>query len=242
MSDIFQIASIGMFDSSRRLEAISHNAANAASPGYRSQVVSGSSFDALLAAGDLAGVSTLTPDTTGLQTGVNLQRGALSVTGRSLDVAIDADNAYFAVTDGAQTWLTRAGAFRIGQDGALLGAGGLHVVGTGGDIRLPSSDVTVEADGRITFQGTAVAALQLFRPSDGSSLIAAQGSLLTAPAGVQPAEGARVRGGTLEGSNTDSAHEMINLMTVARQFEALSHLTQGYDEVLGRTIERLGET
>jgi flagellar basal-body rod protein FlgF len=240
MNDILQIASIGMLDSTQRLEAISQNAASASLPGYRSHVVGGRSFDAALAAGELADDASV-PQGAAARTGVNLKRGAVSVTGRALDVAIDTDNAYFALTDGIQTWLTRSGAFRIGENDTLLGDGGLRVVGTGGDIRLPSSDVTVEADGRITLQGTTVATLQLFRPSEGGVLLAAQGALLSAPSGVQPAEAVRLQGGTLEGSNTDSAHEMINLMALARQFEALSHLTQGYDQVLGRAIERLGE-
>lgn len=241
MSDIFSIASIGMQGSTRRLETISQNAASASLPGYRSHVVNGNAFDAVLAADDLVSAAEPTMTDSSMATGVNLQRAALTVTGRALDVAIDADNAYFALTDGSQTWLTRAGAFHLGDGDTLLGEGGLRVVGTGGDIRLPASDVTVEADGRITYQGTTVAVLQLFKPGEGSTLTAAQGTLLTATGDIQPAEGARLRGGALEGSNTDTAHEMINLLTVTRQFEALSRLTAGYDEVLGRAIERLGD-
>ena len=49
----------------------------------------------------------------------------------------------------------------------------------------------------------------------------------------------RVRSGELEGSNTDSTTEMIGLMMIARQFESLTHVVQGYDGVLGRAIEKL---
>jgi flagellar basal body rod protein FlgG len=240
MTDIFQIARIGLFDGDQRLQAISQNAANASLPGYRSRVVSGRAFDALLNSagtdtpGEIESAGSLSP-------GVNLQRGGLLATGRALDVAIDADNAYFGLTDGTQTWLTRAGGFHIDANGTLLGERGLRVVGAGGDIRLPTGDVTVEADGRITFQGTTVATLQLLKPNDPTALQAATGSLLLAPSGTEVAVGVRLRGGALEASNTDSAHEMINLMAVARQFEAMSHLAQGYDEVVGRAIEKLGE-
>jgi flagellar basal body rod protein FlgG len=172
-----------------------------------------------------------------------LQPGALMTTGRPLDLAIDADDLFFALTDGTQTWLTRSGSFRLNADSVLVGERGLRVVGTDGDVRLPSSDVTVDADGRIAQQGMTVATLQLFRPNDRTSLAAAPGSLLTASAGVQPAEAgaSRVRSGTLEGSNTDAASEMVGLMTLARQFESLVRVVQGYDGVLSRAIEKLAE-
>jgi flagellar basal-body rod protein FlgF len=60
---------------------------------------------------------------------------------------------------------------------------------------------------------------------------------------VQPAEAGvgRVRGGTLEASNTDATREMLGLMALSRQFESLTHVVQGYDQVLGRAIQKLGE-
>lgn len=237
MNDILQIAGIGMLEGNQRMQAISQNATSASLPGYRSRVMAGRTFaDALTAVvpGDVAEVPDVLPN-------VNLQRGAEIATGRPLDVAIEADDAYFALTDGTQTWLTRAGSFHVDAGGGLIGERGLRVIGADGEIHLPAADVTVEADGRLTVEGTTVATLQLQKPNDGSRLVAAQGTLLTAQGGTQPAVGVRLRSGTLEGSNTDSAHEMIELMGVARQFEALSRLSQGYDQVLGRAIERLGE-
>ncbi len=233
MSDIFQIAGIGMFEGKQRLEAISVNAASASLPGFRRHVVAGRAFDAALANTGAAASPPL----------VDLRPGALLATGRALDVAIDADDSFFALTDGAQTWLTRAGSFHVDPNGVLVGEGGLRVVGEQGDIRLPGGDVVVGADGSITHDGVVVAALQLFAPADPASLRAAQGSLLESPDGMLPVEGAgrRVRGATLEASNTDAGREMLSLMTVSRQFEALSRVLQGYDELLGRTIQKLGE-
>lgn len=240
MTDLFQIASIGLLEGNQRLQIISENAANSSLPGYRSRVFPGRAFDALLNSTG-ADTESLIESAASLSVGVNLQRASLQMTGRALDVAIDADNAYFALTDGTQTWLTRAGGFQLDASGTLLGERGLRVVGAGGDIRLPAGDVTVEADGRITYQGTTVATLQLFKPTDPTTLQAGTGSLLFTPSGTEVVAGARLRGGALEGSNTDPTHEMINLLAVARQFEAMSHLAQGYDEVLSRAIEKLGE-
>jgi flagellar basal body rod protein FlgG len=245
VSDIFQIAAVGMLEGKERLEAISQNAANASLPGYRRQVVSGHSFNAaLLNAAPTDSASLATIDTTQrIAHQVNLRRGATLSTGRALDVSIDPDDLFFALTDGTHTWLTRGGAFRIDDGGVLVGERGLRVVGTqGGDVHLPSSDVQVEADGKITHQGETVAALQLFRPAAGSSLFAASGALLEAPAGVEPAEqsAVRMRGGMLEASNTDNTREMLGLIELSRQFEGLSRVLQSYDEMLGRAIEKIG--
>jgi flagellar basal-body rod protein FlgF len=236
MNEILQITSVGMLEGNRRMEAIGQNATSASLPGYRSHVISGKTFAeafSRLTPGDVADVRDVTPS-------VNLQRGAEIATGRPLDVAIEADDAYFALTDGTRTWLTRAGAFHVDASGRLIGEGGLRVMGVDGEINLPAANVTVETDGRLTLDGTIVATLQLQKPNASSRLVAAQGTLLMAQGGTQPAVGAGLRSGALEGSNTDSAHEMIDLMGVARQFEALSRLSQGYDEVLGKAIERLG--
>lgn len=245
MSDIFQIAAVGMLEGKERLEAISQNAANASLPGYRRQVVSGHAFNAALASAASTDSATLATIDTAQRVAhqVNLRRGATIATGRALDVSIEPDDLFFALTDGTSTWLTRGGGFRLNDDGVLVGERGLRVVGAqGGDVRLPSIDVQVQADGKIVHQGEAVAALQLFRPAEGSSLLAASGALLQAPGGVEPAEQGttRVRGGMLEASNTDNTREMLSLIELSRQFEGLSRVLQNYDEMLGRAIEKLG--
>jgi flagellar basal-body rod protein FlgF len=227
MSDIFQIANIGLIDARQRVEAVSMNAASASLTGYRRHVVAGRSFDAALAAQQ-----------------VDLTPGALVATSRPLDLAVETDGAFFALTDGTQTWLTRAGQFRLNEDGMLVGERGLHVIGAQGDIRLPGTDLLqVGADGRITHDGVVVGTVQLFKPLDRAALQAAAGSLLLAPAGAEPlaAEAVRIRSGALEASNTDAGREMLSLMTLSRQFESLSRVLQSYDDLLGRTIQKLGE-
>lgn len=234
MSDIYQIANIGMLEGKQRLEAISLNAASASLTGYRRHVVVGRSFDAALAAAPMADAPSQR---------VDMRPGAMVVTERALDLAIDGEDAFFALTDGEHTWLTRAGAFRVNEEGVLVGERGLQVVGQQGEVRLPSSNVVVEPDGRITYQGVAAGWLQLFRPSEPNSLRPGPGSLLSAPLGQEPIEmgSARVRSRSLEASNTDAGLEMIGLMSLSRQFESLSRVVQSYDELLGRAIQKLGE-
>jgi len=240
MNDILQIAAVGMLSGNQRLETISRNAASASLPGYRRQVLDGQAFAALIA--EPESTNSVAPVDRRSLSKLDLRTGEMIATSRALDVAIDGDDAFFALTDGEQTWLTRAGALHLDGAGTLVGERGLRVVGAAGDIRLPTEDVQIEADGRITHEGQVIAALQLFAPANPRSLRAAHGTLLQA-SDIQPIEAstARIRSGMLEASNTDSAREMLSLMTLSRQFEGLAQLMQGYDAALSRAIEKLGQ-
>lgn len=173
---------------------------------------------------------------------VDLRPGEPIATGRALDLAIEGDDLFFALTDGVRTWLTRAGAFRLDADGVLVGEGGLRVVGRDGDVRLAREDVDVRRDGQILHEGVAVAALQLFRPAERAALRAAGGTLLSAAGGVLAAEpgAGRLRSGFLEASNADAARELVGLVALTRQFESLARVGQGYDDMLGRAIAQFG--
>ena len=50
-----------------------------------------------------------------------------------------------------------------------------------------------------------------------------------------------VRAGFLESSNSDGLKEMTGVMATLRHYESVIRLLQGYDELLGRTISKLGE-
>ncbi len=52
---------------------------------------------------------------------------------------------------------------------------------------------------------------------------------------------ARVRQGALENSNVTSAREMVELMQTMRHFESMQRIAQGYDELLGVAIHKLGD-
>jgi flagellar basal-body rod protein FlgF len=242
MSDIFSITGIGMLDGQKRLEAVSQNAANASTPGYRRQVAASrtaaQSFDAALAN---AGAADVPQASTRTSRGVDLREGGLISTGRPLDVAIDGGEHYFGLSDGQRVWLTRAGSFRIDGEGYLVGERGLRVQGANGDVQLSHGDVEVRADGSIAREGVVLASLQLFKPGAGSAAEPGRGSLIGF-AQTQPVErGAKVRSGFLEGSNSSANTEVLGLVALTRQYESLVRITQGYDEALGKTIQRLGE-
>jgi flagellar basal-body rod protein FlgF len=239
MSDIYGIVGVGLVDGQQRLEAASLNAAHASTPGYRRQVAasraSAQAFEAALAAGDEAAAPRRTR-------GVDLREGQLVGTARALDVAIDGAEGFFGLSDGQRVWLTRAGSFRIDADGLLVGEGGLRVQGSHGDIALEPGEVEIRADGRLVRDGVTLATLKLFRPAAGAALEPGRGSLLAAAGGIEALDTpVRLRSGFVESSNAAANNEVLGLVALTRQVESLVRVTQGYDDVLGRTIQRLGE-
>ena len=241
MNDLYGIARIGFDQCRHRLEAIGLNAANAARPGYRRQFA----LDVAAAPAASGGVGARTTSAASAGEGgrpVDLRPGAPMGTGRALDLAIENEELFFALTDGERTWLTRAASFRLDAEGVLVGERGLRVVGRDGEIRLDGEDVEIRRDGQIVRDGIVLGALQLFRPNDRSSLRSAGGALLSAASGEHAVEAGngRLRSGFLEGSNAEPARDLVELVALTRQFESLARVTQGYDELLGRAIQQLG--
>jgi flagellar basal-body rod protein FlgF len=269
MGDLLGILRLGLDAGRQRLEAIGLNASNAARPGYRRAfALDAVTLDApagrpvalaaevpAAAAAARAGGAAPGPqaapaarighgdlDLRATERAVDLRPGEPIATGRALDLAIEGDDLFFALTDGVRTWLTRAGAFRLDADGVLVGENGLRVVGRDGEVRLAAEDVDIQRDGQVLHEGVAVAALQLFRPAERAALRAAGGTLLSAAGGVLAAEpgAGRLRSGFLEASNADAARDLVELVALTRQFESLARVGQGYDELLGRAIAQFG--
>jgi flagellar hook protein FlgE len=138
----FQQGLSGLNASSKNLEVIGNNVANANTIGAKS---SRAEFGDMYA-------SALTGNNIGI--GVNLQavtqqftQGNISTTSSPLDIAING-NGFFEVTNGNQTMYTRNGQFQADKDGYITSSAGLKLVG------YPAS-----ADG--TIQPGAASALQL---------------------------------------------------------------------------------
>ncbi|MCW7540883.1 flagellar hook basal-body protein [Aquabacterium sp. A7-Y] len=241
MSDVFAIVQIGLQAGQERLHAISGNAANATLPGYRRQVAAAATFAGQFAAQGAQTVATQAAPQ--MRRGVDLRAGQLMASGKPLDLAIEGDRGFFALSDGQQLFLTRAGSFRVDAEGYLVGERGYRVQGSTGDIRLGSSDVSVRETGEIVHEGDVQAVLQLFAPAEDAQLSPGQGSLLSVSGGLTPVDSSRValRSGFVEASNSGGPQDMLALMALTRQYESLVKVTQGYDEVLGRAIQKIGE-
>ncbi|SFV16674.1 flagellar hook-basal body protein [Pseudoduganella namucuonensis] len=234
--DVMKIAAAGMQRDLQKMEGISQNVANVLTPGYKRQIFTAQAFVQQVDQG-----LRLAEAAAGLKS-IDASQGTLRQTGNPQDVAIEGDG-YLEVATPDGPRYTRQGALRVDNAGRLVGAGNLPVMGLGGEIALAGGAFTIDAQGQVR-QGDRIAGrLKVVRFADAGQLqpvgggMYAQGAAGFAADGLEP----RVRAGHQENSNVDSAREMVGLAETVRHFEALHRIAQGYDEVLGNTIRKLGE-
>ena len=226
-----------------RMERVAMNIANAQTAGYKREVVTATPFAARV--DDAARPVAVHTD----------QRpGTLKRTGASLDVAL-AGPGWFEVATPQGVAYTRQGHFRQDAQGRVVTQQGHPVLGVGGEIVLSAAVPGIDAAGRI-FEGAGAAdgaARTGAAPSaqlkvvqfDGATAMHRLGDGLFRLQGepVHSAEGAvQVRQGFLENSNVSHMHEMVRLLETVRHMESLQKVALSYDEMLGTSIRKLGET
>ncbi len=204
----------------QRQDGLTHNLANANTPGFRADEVA---FRAVPVRGDGASTRVVSLEATA---GYDAKAGALQSTGRDLDVAVRG-NGWLAVQapDGGEAY-TRHGGLEISADGTLVSHSGLPVVGEGGSLNVPpGSQVSIGADGTVSARsGNApaqvVGRLKLVNPPANELRKGIDGLMHTAsgdPAEADPA--VRVVSGALEGRNVNVVASMVGMIAAARQYE-----------------------
>lgn len=245
MPDLLSVVSVALQADQNRLEQVSLNAANASTPGYRRGSIASLAFDQVMSRTQQDGAASAQglPPAPVLQRTIDFTPGALTQTGSPLDVAVEGDG-FIALTDGQRRWLTRTASLSVNASGELTGPRGLRVVSDAGELRPGTEqEIAIQADGSVLVGGRAIGRIQILRPDNAQTLSSQEGVLFEV--GDQVTESAVgkavLRPGFLEGSNTHHLKEMLGVMETVRHFESLIRLAQGYDEVMGRTIQKLGE-
>lgn len=211
-------------------ESVAHNLANVSTTGYkaaehrlRAVPVISEALPTRAFVTDASVVDDLTP-------------GPLMQTGRSLDVAVQGKG-WIAVQapDGSEAY-TRNGNLSISPEGQLQTKSGLAVVGDGGPIAIPpDNNISVAHDGTITATpasgavntATPVARIKLVNPPE-ADLVRGDDGLFRLKSG-EPADtdpSVVAAGGYLEGSNVNTAEQMVRMISLARQFEMQTRLIQ----------------
>lgn len=247
MSDAMSVVFSALRADQSRLEQTSLNAANAATPGYKRASLVALSFNQVLDAQQQSSSDAnvrWAPSAYALNKVTDFSAGALQQTGRALDVAVEGQG-FISLTNGTQTWLTRTASLQVDEHGDLVGPKGLRVVGVQGDLRPGGDkDLAISANGELVRGDQVFGRIRLVSPVDESGLSTADGVLFESSQDkLQDAavDQGVIRSGFLEGSNTSNLKEMLGVMESVRHFESLIRLAQGYDEVLGKAIQKLGE-
>ena len=201
----------------------SHNLANATTTGFREQI---NQFRAVPVQGAILPTRTFVVDAT---TGSNHASGAIQHTGRELDVAIQGEG-WLAVqaADGSEAY-TRNGSLKMDENGLLLTRDGFAVQSDSGPLSIPpGSSLAVAADGTISLlpEGsqptglTTIGRLKMVNPP-AADLVRGDDGLFRLksgePAAADPA--VSLLSGALETSNVNVVDAMVNMISLARQFD-----------------------
>ena len=202
---------------------VAHNLANASSSGYRAQE---HKFRAVPVQGEGLPTRSFVVDASVKDV---FDQGPMAFTGRALDVAVQGKGWIAVQTPDGKEAYTRAGSLDVNANGQLQTKTGLNVVGEGGPITIPpDSRIAIAPDGTISVVPTfgvpntvnTVGRLKLVNPEEAQLERGADG-LFRQKNGQPAALDANVRLATetLEGSNVNVVDTMVNMISLARQFE-----------------------
>jgi len=179
--------------------------------------------------------------------------GTAEQTSNPLDMAIEGDGFFQIQMPIGETRYSRAGSFRLDNQGQIVTPDGFPVVP---NLVIPqgidTTRITVGSDG--TIQGTptgsdaaptTIGQLQIATFLNPAGLSSEGSNLYSATAASGPAQQAPpgtlgygiIRGGSLEGSNVEVVTELISLISAQRAYEINSRAIRAGDEMLSTSVD-----
>jgi flagellar basal-body rod protein FlgF len=240
MDRLIYTAMTGASQALEQQAVVANNLANVSTTGFRAQLAAFRSVP--LGFGDGTKINNDTTRTFVLSStpGADFVPGPIEQTGNPLDVAIESAGWLSVQTADGNEAYTRAGNMHVDQNGRLVTANNLPVLGNGGPISVPQgANVTIGKDGTISAlmpgdPPTAVAVidqLKLVNPNPSTLTRGDDGLFRTAdgrPANADPT--VSVASGALEGSNVNPVAAMVAMIDNARQFQMQTKLLTTADQ------------
>lgn len=161
--------------------------------------------------------------------------GVIRQTGNVLDLAIEGDGFFVIDTpDGAR--YTRSGNFILDASKTLTTVDGHMVMGDGGPIILEEGKIAVDADGRVSVNGSEVNKVKIVNFEKPYTLTKDQNNMFIG-SGEQTAEAYKVLQGAVELSNVNSVKEMAAMISVLRGYESYQKVMTTMDETSAKANE-----
>lgn len=223
MDRVIYVAMTGAREVTRQQAAVSHNLANIATHGFKQEL---NVFRALPVVGEGAKTRAFVLETTPR---TDFTPGTVQQTGRPLDVALRGPG-WIAVQDAnGQEAYTRMGHLQVSQNGIMQTTNGLNVLGDAGPLAVPpDQDILIAKDGTVStvpiglgLNAVAIAGrIKQVNPTE-TDLVRGEDGLFRQKSGEAAIADANVTliSGALETSNVNPAEAMVNMVSLARQFE-----------------------
>jgi flagellar basal-body rod protein FlgG len=216
-------------------EMIANNLANATTPGFKAQRAFRSLLKAAVSLGGQADESGT------VEAYTSFTQGPIEHTHRNLDMAINGEG-FFAVDTPYGERYTRSGSFTLTQGGLLATQAGDPVLGAGGPIPISGHNLSVTPDGKVVVDGEEVDTLRIVTFAD-PGLLVREGNMY-ASVGESGVEAdmtqTEVIHAALERSNVSPVDEMVEMISIHRNFEAGQRAIKLQDESARRLIDRSG--
>lgn len=235
-------AASGMMMQADAQEVIAHNLANVATPGYRRRHATAATFpralDAAVGRNRPAQTGRLHGGVETQQVSVDFHAGALRPTERAFDLALRGDG-WFALLTAQGMRYTRDGRFRLNAEQQLVGLDGDPVMGTGGPITLPSSDLSVDGNGQVFSDGHVAGQLFIAAFDDPAQLQPTGPGQFAASVGPRESTSTEVVQGHLEQPNFAPVTELVRMISGYRLYEANQRALTMQDGTLDALLNRV---
>lgn len=245
----------GMANEQKRLDIISNNIANSATVGYKKESVTNQSFDDVLTI-KIRDASVAYQDrvigdmSLGVKIGevyTDYGQGSLRDTGNTYDLAIEGKG-FFGMNvmdrNGVETTkYTRDGAFKRTVDGYIVDVDGNHLQSENGNLQIPTnvSEVSIGTDGSVFGDGQYIDKIILTDFEDYDYLKKFGNNMYEAVDGATMIDSAGlIHQGFTEQSNINVVHEMVQMITITRAYEANQKVIQTVDGMLDNAVNSVG--
>lgn len=174
-------------------------------------------------------------------------QGSIQSTNRPLDLAISGDG-YFTLTEGTNTYYTRAGNFYLDESGKLVNSSGLNVKpnisipANAQSFSIDSAGVVSYVDNTGNLQTAGTLEITIFANPDGLEKFGDNLFIETQNSGAPQATSAgnggsgKLMAGALEMSNVDLSEEFTEMIVAQRGFQANTRIITTSDEILQELV------
>ncbi len=244
----------GMLNEQYRMDIMSNNLANADTTGFKKEGSTSQAYDEVMAVKikDLSENPNVPKRLGNMSLGVKIgetftdfSQGSLRITENPYDLALGGDgffNIEFTNKSGeTSTKYTRDGGFTLTKEGWLVTKDGDYVLGEAGKIQLntTAASTVIDRAGNIYQDGNLAASLKITEFEDTNYLTHYGETMWDAKEGAvsHDAEDANIYQGYLEMSNANVVKEMVNMITISRQYEANQKMITTFDDTLAQSME-----
>lgn len=247
-------AALGMQNQQTRLEVTANNMANASTKGFkRSGVFERNLIDARANFYNTKGDVEQNDPPIGSY--VDYSAGAFEQTDNPLDLAIDGDGFFLLKDEEGKDFLTRAGNFKINEEGVVVSFDGKKLQGTNGDIVIDDAvraelenaseskalKIDITSKGEVNINDKTIASIVVAEVDDKNTLqrISNQDFIgtWTADSKIKDQESVSIKQGWIENSNVNIIQEMVTMIELQRMFETGSKVIQTNDGTLEKSIQ-----